>query len=78
MGEVELPRYDVPITIYTTFTKVLGYVVRYTVPTVVRTVEGFKPTYSVVTEITYYLGGRGGEVVPEVLTKLRRVEVPHY
>jgi len=73
--EYELQKYEEPLTIYTTVTKYAGYVVRYTVPTVIRTQEGFKHTYQVVTEVTYYLGEKGIEVTPEVIKKLRRVEL---
>jgi hypothetical protein len=75
MSEFELPKYEYPLTIYTTVVKPLGYVVRYTVPTVVRTSEGVRHTYQVVTEVTYYLGEKGVEVTPAVITKFRRAEL---
>jgi hypothetical protein len=72
MSEPVLPRYDRPITVYTTVTKVMGFVVRYTVPTAVLTPDGWKSTYVIATEMTYYMGGKSEELAPEIATRFRR------
>jgi hypothetical protein len=72
---VELPRYESPMTVYTTVTRVVGYVVKYTKPTAVVTRDGVRQTYVVVTEVTYYVGERGAELSPEPESRYARREL---